>query len=133
MIHGSCLCGGYRYQIDGPVLSMVNCHCSKCRKASATAYATFAVVPAASFEVTAGVDLVQTFESSPGFHRTFCKRCGSTVPVKREGLDVVYVPAGTLDTPPGLRPSSHIFVGSKAEWHDIVDDLPQYPEYPPRM
>jgi hypothetical protein len=25
----------------------------------------------------------------------------------------------------------HIFVGSKAPWHEITDALPQYPEFPP--
>lgn len=133
MIKGSCLCGGYKFQVDAPILHMVNCHCSKCRKATAAAYATFAVVPADAFEVTAGEDLLQFFESSPGFHRSFCKHCGTTIPVKRQGMDQVYIPAGTLDSPPGIKPSAHIFVGSKADWHDIVDDLPQYPEYPPRM
>jgi hypothetical protein len=29
-----------------------------------------------------------------------------------------------------LQPTSHIFVGSKAPWFDITDDLPQYEEYP---
>ncbi len=32
---------------------------------------------------------------------------------------------------PGVCPRSHIFVGSKASWHEIVDDLPQFEEWPP--
>jgi len=36
---------------------------------------------------------------------------------------------GTLDDDPGLRPSLHIFVGSKAPWFDIADDLPQQSAY----
>jgi hypothetical protein len=30
---------------------------------------------------------------------------------------------------PGIRPSAHIFVGSKAPWFTITDDLPQYREH----
>jgi hypothetical protein len=30
-----------------------------------------------------------------------------------------------------VQPESHIFVGSKAPWFDITDDLPQYEGYPP--
>jgi hypothetical protein len=30
---------------------------------------------------------------------------------------------------PGIRPSRHIFVGSKAPWFTITDDLPQYAEH----
>jgi hypothetical protein len=33
---------------------------------------------------------------------------------------------GTLDDDPGVRPSLHLFVGSKAPWHDIADALPQH-------
>ena len=41
------------------------------------------------------------------------------------------VTLGTVDGDPGARPSAHIFVGSKAPWHDITDTLPQHPEWPP--
>jgi len=36
---------------------------------------------------------------------------------------------GTLDDDPGLRPQAHIFVGSKAPWYEIADELPRYEEY----
>ncbi len=36
------------------------------------------------------------------------------------------VAAGGLDPDLQLRPSSHIFVGSKASWFEIGDDLPQH-------
>ena len=37
---------------------------------------------------------------------------------------------GTLIDTPAIRPTAHIFVGSKAPWHEITDDLPQYQEFP---
>jgi hypothetical protein len=33
---------------------------------------------------------------------------------------------GTLLDDPSIRPSAHIFVGSRAPWFSITDDLPQY-------
>jgi hypothetical protein len=36
-----------------------------------------------------------------------------------------------LDDDPPVRPACHVFVGSKAPWFEITDDLPQYPEYAP--
>jgi hypothetical protein len=33
---------------------------------------------------------------------------------------------GSLDTDPGMSPTLHIFVGSKAPWFEISDDLPQF-------
>jgi hypothetical protein len=32
---------------------------------------------------------------------------------------------GTLNNNPGVKPSRHIYVGSKAPWFDITDALPQ--------
>jgi hypothetical protein len=33
---------------------------------------------------------------------------------------------GTLIDAPSIRPTAHIFVGSKAPWFSITDDLPQH-------
>jgi hypothetical protein len=33
-LEGSCLCGGIRYVVDGPLGKVVHCHCSMCRKAA---------------------------------------------------------------------------------------------------
>jgi hypothetical protein len=48
--------------------------------------------------------------------------------VIREGT-VIHVAMGSLSDTPSIRPSHHIFVGFKAEWDEITDDLPQYAEY----
>jgi len=44
---------------------------------------------------------------------------------------IVIVPMGSLDDDPGIRPSEHIWVGSKAPWHEISDELPRFDEGPP--
>ena len=38
----------------------------------------------------------------------------------------VHVAIGTLIDDLSIRPAAHIFVGSKAPWFTITDDLPQY-------
>jgi len=45
--------------------------------------------------------------------------------VVRDGR-FVHVTLGTLVGNPSIRPSAHIFVGSKAPWFTITDGLPQY-------
>ena len=45
---------------------------------------------------------------------------------------VAYVPAGALDTDPGIKPLARIFVGSKCGWLDLTDDVPRFEEMPPR-
>jgi hypothetical protein len=41
------------------------------------------------------------------------------------------VTLGTVDGDPGVRIAMHIFVGSKAPWHEIGGHAPQYAERPP--
>jgi hypothetical protein len=61
----------------------------------------------------------------------FCSRCGGKVPRPSPERGVVVVPAGSLDTDPGLRAQGHIFVADKAPWFDITGTLPQFPGAPP--
>ena len=58
-----------------------------------------------------------------------CKRCGSYLySVVREGK-YVHMAMGTLADAPTIRPNKHMFVGSKAPWFTITDDLPQHQEH----
>src|SRR2546423_10145205 len=79
MIRGSCLCGGVKYRISGPLADALNCHCSMCRKAQGSAFRSRARVRAADFEWLGGEDLVTFYESSPGNRRGFCRVCRSPV------------------------------------------------------
>ena len=61
---------------------------------------------------------------------TRCAACGSLLfSVVRDG-EWVHVALGSLVDEPSIRPTEHIFVGSKAPWFEITDDLPQYAELP---
>ena len=62
----------------------------------------------------------------------FCTRCGGAAPRQSPERGFTVVPAGTLDTDPGVRPGAHIFTASKASWFPITDDLPQFAEFPPQ-
>ena len=62
------------------------------------------------------------------FITTFCRDCSSPMPKAFEDFDVFMVPGGSLDQDPGIRPEAHIYVGSKAGWDVITDDIPRVPE-----
>ena len=130
MIHGSCLCGQIKYELDGGVELINHCHCSMCRKAHGAAFGSFLHAAASGFRWVAGEDLLQRYQSSPGNVRAFCRVCGSRMPEVE--ASEVNIPAGTLDDDPGVRPMVHIFVGSKAPWFEIADALPQFAKFPPR-
>lgn len=128
MTAGSCLCGEVRWTVDdGAFTRMSHCHCSICRKAHGAPFATCATAPRESFHWIEGESRVVRYVSSPGFERAFCGQCGSVVP-DGSGSNM-FVPAGCLDDDPGLRPSVHIYVASKAPWHVIEDDLPRHDVY----
>ena len=132
MLHGSCLCGAVRYEIDGPLRGALNCHCSMCRKAHGAAFRSRAAVRSEHFRFTAGEGLVTDHESSPGTFRGFCSRCGSPLRSRfTDHPDWLGLPLGTLDDDPGVRPAMHVHVASRAPWFDITDDLPQHPGAPP--
>jgi hypothetical protein len=127
MIQGSCLCGEVRYEIAGELRSITHCHCSMCRKAHGAAFASFAEVEARGLRITHGRELICRHRSSENAQRSFCSRCGSNFFFEsEEAPDLVYVAAGGFDSEIQLRPSSHIFVGSKAPWFEINDGLPQH-------
>ena len=69
MLHGSCLCGGVRYEISGELGPSLHCHCGQCRKASGASFATNASVSSESFRFLSGESLLTRFESSPGQFR----------------------------------------------------------------
>jgi len=129
---GSCLCGGVAYELRAP-LRMYNCHCSRCRRGRSAAHATNVFVEPEDFELTRGAELIAEYKvpDAKRFAVTFCTRCGGGAPRHIKELGLVGIPAGTLDTDPGIRPQANIFVASKAVWFDITDGLPQYAEAPP--
>lgn len=132
MVHrGSCLCGGVRYEYSGEFGLFVYCHCSKCRKAQGSAFASNAPVEEAKFRLLQGSELLKAYASSPGKQRVFCSNCGSPLYSRADALPgVLRLRMGTLDTPVGKKPQAHIFAASRAEWYDILDGLPQHAERP---
>ena len=130
MIHGSCLCGAVRFEID-KVLSLTHCHCVNCRKLTGAAFASYAHVAADKFRFTSGEDMLVQYEFSPGSFRNRCKVCGCLAPGKASYLKTVSVPAGLLDDDPGVRPLLHVFTSSRAPWWTIADELPQHEKWVP--
>ena len=127
MIKGSCLCGAIRYEVRGPLGPASHCHCSMCRKAHGAAFGTYARVKRGDFVLLSGQQDMVSYQSSPEVTRTFCGRCGATLQfIRATRPDTFSLALGTLDDDPGLRPSMHIFVGDKAPWVEIDDELPKH-------
>ena len=122
---GKCLCGAVHYAVADEFTYAMNCHCSDCRRATGSAFKPIAGIERHKLAITQGRDqlLVYGEENAGDMH---CGKCGSFLySVVRDGM-FVHVTLGTLVDAPSIRPSAHIFVGSKAPWFTITDDLPQH-------
>jgi hypothetical protein len=127
MLVGACECGAVRYQVADAFLYAANCHCSRCRAATGSAFKAFAGIERRKLEITEGMDTLLVF-GEEDLNDTRCGTCGSLLlSVVRNG-DYVHVAMGSLVDAPSIRPAEHIFVGSKAPWFEITDDLPQSEE-----
>lgn len=132
MYEGGCLCGNVRFVVTGPISDIVYCHCSECRKAQGSAFATNGIVSVSDFNITSGEGDLTGYESTPGQTKYFCKYCGSPIMSKTESKpEQVRIRLGTIESDIDERPSAHIFVSSKANWEEIAGDLPQYEGYEP--
>ena len=129
-IRGGCLCGGVRYEITGPLRNADHCHCSMCRRQHGAAFATYADFHPGDFKWICGEEQVKVYQTPAGAGWCFCSGCGSSLAGTEQGR-ITSITLGTVEGDPGIRPESHIFVGSRAMWYEINDDLPQFEERPP--
>ena len=126
MLAGECFCRAVRYTVADAFEYALNCHCSNCRRTTGSAFKPFAGIARDKLGLVAGDDNVMIHGDANASHDAHCRRCGSLLySVVRNGA-YAHVAMGTLVDEPSIRPSAHIFVGSKAPWFSITDDLPQY-------
>jgi len=126
-LNGSCLCGEVRYTVADEFKYALICHCSQCRRATGSAFKPFGGIERAKLEVTGGT--IRIF-GDVMTHDAHCEVCGSLLYSIVQQATMAHVTYGTLVDPPTLQPQAHIFVGSKAPWDRILDELPQHQGFP---
>jgi len=127
LLGGRCECGAVRYTVADEFRYSMNCHCSRCRAATGSAFKAMAGIEREKLELADAAELLVVGDDD--LNDTRCAACGSLLfSVVRDG-EYVHVALGSLVDDPGIRPTHHIFVGSKAPWFEITDDLPQFEEH----
>ena len=127
---GQCYCGAVRYEVADEFLYAANCHCGGCRCATGSAFKPFAGIERDKLAVISGAEALMIFGADDA-NNTHCRICGSLLYSLVRAGAFVHVAMGTLVDDPTIRPSHHIFVGSKAPWFTIADDLPQFQKHAP--
>ena len=128
MLRGRCACNAVAYEVFDEFVVAYNCHCSNCRATTGSAFLPWGEIEREKLRVTKGADSLLVEGDPDATHAIRCGHCRSLLYWTRDRY--VRVPYGTLVDAPTLKPMAHMFVGSKAPWYDILDDLPQHDEYP---
>ena len=123
---GSCQCGKVTVTYRGEIEEVSMCHCRQCQKAQGSAFAAVSPLDDTLLDI-AGSENVREYESSPGKVRAFCGTCGSPIySAKKDLPGIKRLRVGILDGPVTPEILYHKYVGSKADWFDIGNSLPQY-------
>ena len=129
MLRGFCECRRVQFEVDGEINDFSHCHCSQCRRLHGAAYATFAGVARDQFRYVSREDAIKGYTSSESHDRIFCGECGSNIMVALDDdPENFYLSMSTLEGDPPRPAGYHIYVGSKAAWHELSDDLAHYEE-----
>lgn len=128
ILTGECYCRTVRFEVADEFAYAMNCHCADCRRTTGAAFKPFAGIPHDRLRIVRGGDL-RMIVGDGTTHDAHCARCGSLLYSRVRDGQWVHVAMGTLVHAPSIRPSAHIFVGSKAPWYEITDNLPQYREH----
>jgi len=131
MLNGRCFCGAVAYVVEDAFRYAGYCHCSRCRQHTGSAFSAFAGIEVDRFAVRAGAPDLLNLGDSPNGHDSFCRRCLSPLYSIVRARKFVHIRLGSLIEAPSRKPDHHIYVASKAPWHEITDDFPQYDELPP--
>ncbi len=128
---GACLCGEVCFEIAGEFDRFYLCHCEYCRKDTGSAHAANLFSSTATLKWLTGEDKVKLFTLPGTRHsKAFCPTCGSALPSLQMHGRLLVVPAGSLNGPLAIRPTSHLFMASKADWDAGLENVPKAERFP---
>ncbi|HEY2741296.1 MAG TPA: GFA family protein [Gaiellaceae bacterium] len=129
MLNGRCACDAVAFEVADEFVAAFNCHCSRCRAMTGSAFLPWGEIEPEKFTITHGAESVIVTGDPNGHHSRRCGKCYSLLSwTGYKGS--IRVPYGSLIDEPTLKPTAHMFVGSKAPWYEILDGLPQHDEDP---
>jgi hypothetical protein len=130
---GGCQCSRARYEVIAEPNAIYVCHCTECRKQSASAFGISVDVPRASLRLTQGRVSSWSRATDGGRRREcfFCPDCGTRLWHAAPDSDAdIAVKGGSLDAPPDLTNAVHIWTSRKLAGVVIPDGARQFPGEP---
>ena len=125
-IHGSCLCGAFKFSAHLPSKWCAHCHCSMCRKAHGAGYVTWVGFEQDRVSFTHGEDQLTWYESSPGAQRGFCRQCGSSLFFRStRWAGELHIALGCINNVIDRQPQANVFFDNHVEWMPVDKSLKQ--------
>jgi len=123
-MQGNCLCGNVSFEVSAPSLWSAHCHCSLCQRAHGAGVVTWVGCHQDSVKVSD--NYLKWYVSSPGAHRGFCQRCGTTLFFKSVNWpNEIHIARANFVTEVDREPAAHGYYQSHVGWLNLVDDLPR--------
>jgi hypothetical protein len=132
---GGCRCGAVRFEVAGPPLLTLACHCTGCQHMTASAFSLSEGYGASSFKIVQGDTVIGGIHGASRHHH--CDYCKSWLFTEPEGVEgYLNIRSTTFDQPLGDKPYVEVFVSEALPWatigskhaYDRLPDLDKWPE-----
>ncbi len=129
---GQCLCGDVKFQADGEPALMANCHCSDCRQASGSPFATLIFMKNEDVKITGKVSKFDhKVETGNVLTKHFCPHCGSQMFGTNEARPtMIGLRAGSINEHEYVKPQFNVYTSSKLESTVLDPKLPAFDKMP---
>ena len=131
---GRCQCGAVRYEIGALPRAVYVCHCSQCRRQSASAFGISVLIGPEDVRLLRGNPSLFSKRTDRGGRKEgyFCADCGTRLwHISSDDPETVSVKGGSLDEPPDLSAVPHIWTSMKLPGVIIPPGAEQFREEPP--
>lgn len=130
---GGCRCGQLRFKVSVPPLLTMACHCTGCKRLTASAFSLSIALPSVGFSVLKGQPTIGGLHGSARHY--FCPHCMSWIFTLPEGIDeFVNLRPTMLDEASWFTPFIETWTREKLAWATTLaihsfETLPTYEDY----
>jgi len=112
-----CMCGEVRLTARFPSRFCAHCHCESCRRAHSAGFVTWIGFKNDQVSIAQGAEHIQSYESSPGTSRTFCRLCGTRLTFESiRWAGERHIPLACFDTPIDRAPKGNSYREEHVPW-----------------
>ncbi len=129
---GQCLCGDIKFEADGDIAMMGNCHCTDCQQVSGSAYGTLIFMNESDVTITGEVkSFSHQVDSGNSLIKEFCPNCGSQMFGKNAARPgSLALRAGSINEKEHIKPQFNVYTSRKLDCVTLDDSIPAFEKMP---